>query len=212
MRPYAVSDFCGKASFAIPRRTLDEASHWGKGTSAVGFLGNMNNLESIEVDVTRLDNECEEGFDFIKLDLQGGERKALQGLGDKLTRAKLIYAEHQLLRDPQDGALNWLLECGFTCFFDRLQIGVRTNVGEIPISLLIELGIVVDRLLLPDIRGVGEDYMLFGYFDSSSSSLGLSGLLSPAIVNDLMSAGVYYSQTDVIAFRPSYLNRLLRTL
>jgi FkbM family methyltransferase len=148
VRPVAVSNFIGKSSFAIPRRAVGESSHWGHGTSAVGFLGSVETFENIEVPVVRLDSDCQDGFDFVKLDLQGGEKSALQGLGSNIMRAKLIYSEFQLLTRSQDSTLSFLLDCGFICFFDRLQIGIKADQKDIPLTLLSNLGLVVEQLIL----------------------------------------------------------------
>ena len=92
LREMAVSDFNGSSSFSIPKRMIGGASAWSEGASAVGYLGNGMGMagDSIPVQTVRLEDEPFR-FDFIKMDLQGGEKAALAGLGGTLDEVKVLY-------------------------------------------------------------------------------------------------------------------------
>ena len=201
IRPVAVSDVAGKARFTVPRRMTGQSLHWGEGTSAVGFLGTYAaSPETIEVDTVRLEDEAVEHFDFVKLDLQGGERNALIGLGSKLSSTKVIYAEHQLLGTPSSQPLDFLLRSGFVCFIDKLQFSAVVSRNEIPMSLLRECGIRVERIILPDQRGMAPNLTLFGVLDmEQTKKIACSGSLPQETIDSLRSAGVDYMQTDILA-------------
>jgi len=210
VREYAVSDFQGKAAFTVPRRMTGSSASWGAGTSAVGYLGANSTTETVEVDVTRLEDEPTPQFDFIKLDLQGGERKALIGLGAKLHKAKLIYAEHQLLANPAGQPLDFLTESGYICYFDRLQFGFKPAVEEIPISLLKEGGITIERFRGPDARGMSSSGIFWGTLDVlATRHLGADGKFSAEYADRLRAAGALYIQTDVVAIHRDVYSNVL---
>jgi FkbM family methyltransferase len=212
VRPYAVSNVCGSMSFCIPRRLSGESTHWGQGTSPVGFLGQFEGMETIKVESVTLSSENIERFDFVKLDLQGGEKAALQGLGEKLVAVKLLYVEHQLLSPKAESPLEYLLDRNFICFFDKLQIGVTADTKDIPLPLLSKLGIRVETIYPPDLRGISDSYMLFGSFDASIGATEIvPGFWSDDIVAELRAAGVYYLQTDIISFAPMAYNQFIRS-
>jgi len=213
VRPYAVSNLCGYMSFCIPRRLSGESIHWGQGTSAVGFLGRVEGMEMIEVESITLLSENQERFDFVKLDLQGGEKAALQGLGEKLKDVKLFYVEHQLLSPRSSSSLEYLLDKNFICFFDKLQIGVKTNANSLPLPILTKFGIRVEKIYPPDSRGMSASYMLFGFFDPSIGDTGIvPGFWSDDAIAELCAAGVYYLQTDIISFAPLAYNQFVKCL
>lgn len=213
VREVAVSDFNGESSFMIPRRMTGSSTSWGAGTSAVGYLGHNSGAETVGVKVVRLADEEPDYFDFIKLDLQGGERKALIGLGDKLQRAKLIYAEHQLLYSPDTQPLEFLENAGYICYFDRLQFGFKGNTEEVPISLLKEAGITIERFRMPDNRGMSSSGIFWGSIDiNSTRHLSANGRLSQEIIDKLRSANAEYIQTDVVAIHRDYYAEIVSLL
>lgn len=213
IRPVAVGDKVTKASFVVPRRIVSTSSHgWTAGTSALGFLGKSGDAETIEVDVVPLRDEPVARFDFVKLDLQGGERAAIRGLGDKLDQVKLIYAEHQMLGKPEYGPLSMLQDAGFLCFFDKVQFGVRLATRELPLALLRDIGLTVERIVPPDGSGMSRDYMLTGYLDDAAGALPASGIFPTETIARLKEAGIYYLQTDVLAVNPRIYRDFLYAL
>ena len=97
----ALSDFEGKANFYVSS-VVSEDSAWGKkgmaGYSSVGFLSDSHSgqANSIMVDCVRADeaiNETEK-IGFVKLDLQGGELKALQGMKRILKNVEFMWVEY----------------------------------------------------------------------------------------------------------------------
>lgn len=197
-RKTAVSDFHGSASFLVPSRMTGKSQSWGEATSAVGHLSSAGVGDVVNVDVTRLEDEIKPYFDFLKLDLQGGERSALVGAGAQLRGTKLVYAEHQLLARKETQPLEFLLENGFICFFDALQFGFDKKLQELPIALLKETGVEIDRLRLADTRGFPN---IFWGSLSIEKTLRLQpdGTFPDDFINKLREAGFVYLQTDVLA-------------
>lgn len=206
-RPYAVSDEAGEQVFSIPNR-LDtdwlERGPWKKGTSYSGFLSTPDpHHEQIRVHSIRLEDEAAERFDFVKLDLQGGEYKALRGLGAKLDKTKVIYAEHQLLEAEE--SVTYLRDQGFIVLFDQIAFGVSGN--RFDLAALADAGIVVTNShLIPNSQG--GQVVMKGYLTPRPNLLDDDTLsLSGELVQRLRDMGVFYLQTDVIAIHPSVLNR-----
>ena len=80
LRPVAVSDVNGEAHFSVPSRLQSNMGSWTEGTSYNGYLSeSADGSEKIAVPTVRLQDEDPERFDVVKLDLQGGEHKALLG-------------------------------------------------------------------------------------------------------------------------------------
>lgn len=99
---------------------VSEDSEWGKqgyaGYSSVGYLasGSINSATDIEVDCVAADNEIPVDINvgFIKLDLQGGELNALQGMKRLLRNTRLMWVEFT----NQPGLLDFLTNEGFVIF------------------------------------------------------------------------------------------------
>jgi len=206
VRPVAVSNFNGKSTFSIPSRMSSvENEAWIPGTSFDGHLG-QSGSEAIEVDVIRLDEE--DSFDFLKLDLQGGELAALHGLGKKLREVKVAYAETQLL--SKSDTVNFLRDNGFVCFFDRLQFGFHNSISWIALERLDALGLKISHFNLPAKFGI--PFYCVGYFDSSKDPVDTDGNLHANVLNDLTGIGLEYLQTDVLAINSAVASRLLKYL
>jgi FkbM family methyltransferase len=211
IRKTAVSDFQGNAKFVVPQRMVGDSKAWGNATSAVGYLGNATVGDVVDVDVVKLEDEVEPCFDFIKLDLQGGERKALDGAGKRLRRTKLVYAEHQLLGRKETQPLELLLDNGFICFFDAIQFGFEGTLQELPISLLKETGIEIDRMRLADTRGFPN--IFWGNISiEKTSHFSPVGIFEQTFIEKLRGAGLKYIQTDVLAINVDIQRNVLSLL
>lgn len=201
LRNVAVSNDCSKAKFSVPCRMHGNASDWSEGTSYGGKLDNtVSSGDFIEVPTVRLEDEIDGCFDFIKLDLQGGEYKALVGLGQKISQVKLFQVEFQLLWD--DMSADYLRQSGFITFFDRLQFGLNTNILEVPFKQLSEIGLVVDRVKVPD--GYGIPLIFWGHFSKYNGIIDEVTLSLRSEKRDaLKKIGVNYMQTDILSFNAS---------
>ena len=95
--PAAVSDYCGKISFAIVATT--QASSIKKINSQIGALYGLDMSESgsIDVPVTTLDqiflDENLSSIDLVKIDVQGAERELLAGAANCLSKIRLVQIE-----------------------------------------------------------------------------------------------------------------------
>ena len=115
----ALAEIEKKMTFRVPSVVSDNST-WGKqgyaGYSSVGYLatGNINSATDIEVDCVDADNEIPvtSNVGFIKLDLQGGELNALQGMKKLLRNTKLMWIEFT----NQPGMLDFLTTEGFIIF------------------------------------------------------------------------------------------------
>jgi hypothetical protein len=171
---------------------------WTQGTSYNGYISeSTDGSEQIAVPTVRLQDEDTERFDFVKLDLQGGERKALLGLGPKLKHTKLLYVEHQLLENR--GGVTLLRDRGFLLFFDKLQFGFSGNA--VPVSALERLGIATESIWTN--FGNGGESVCFGHFSKTIDLIDPNALsLRSEIAEKLREIGAHYVQTDVLAVHP----------
>lgn len=209
VRQVALSGECGEAIFSIPARiTSGEAGPWLPGTSFSGSLKHTApGRERITVKTVRLADESLPRFDFVKLDLQGGEFDAIKGMGKKLFETKLLYVETQLLHDW--GCLSFLVDNGFLILFDRLQFGFSPGTKYLPYETLSKAGISVDRVHLPQQSGM--PLICWGHFDPSVGMLDpTTFVLMPELAGLLQEAGVNYLQTDAICINVNYLPQFIR--
>jgi FkbM family methyltransferase len=207
IRDVAVAGQTGTATFTVPSRiTATGAGSWAEGTSYSGSLrSSWAGAESIVVQTVRLDEEALPRFDFVKLDLQGGELDALQGMGARLLDVKLLYVETQLLHEK--GALKFLNEHGFLLLFDRLQFGFQAGLTYIPVELLRACGISIDRMHLP--QSSGMPLICWGHFDPGTDVLDpQTFFLKTEISKKLIDAGINYLQTDALAINVKWLPRI----
>ncbi|BAK66854.1 hypothetical protein SLG_21790 [Sphingobium sp. SYK-6] len=202
VRPFAVSNFSGRASFSVPTRMGNSANpDWPPGTSYDGMLG-AHYADTVEVEVVRLDAEPQ--YDFVKLDLQGGEMSALEGLGNTIRGVKLIYAENQLL--AREGTVGYLRDKGFICCFDRLQFGFAPETSWLALELLEQLGLKISHMNLPT---KGVPFFCLGYFDVHADPVDENGQLSDETIRRFKDAGIIYLQTDILAINAKAAGDLL---
>lgn len=115
----ALAEIEKKMTFRVPSVVADNST-WGKqgyaGYSSVGYLatGNINLSTDIEVDCVAADSEIPDrsNVGFIKLDLQGGELNALEGMKKLLKNTKFMWIEFT----NQPGLLDFLTTEGFIIF------------------------------------------------------------------------------------------------
>lgn len=101
LRKEALADSATVASFQIPGVVSSESA-WGQrgmaGYSSLGFLADIPHQvgHSINVECVRADDIIppDRPVDLIKLDLQGGEFKALRGMSRSASTAKLMWVEY----------------------------------------------------------------------------------------------------------------------
>lgn len=102
----ALSDMNRTMAFRVSH-VVTEDSDWGKrgmsGYSSVGYLVEKPADNDLSVESVRADSFISE-VDFVKLDLQGGELCALQGMGGFLDRVSLMWVEYS----GQKGLLDYL--------------------------------------------------------------------------------------------------------
>lgn len=147
----------GRANFQIAtttQRESDKSPYLVLGTSFVGKLAEgpaPTGGETYEVGVVRLDESlAARGLgapQFIKLDLQGGELDALQGLGGMIGDVHWMWLEY----GGQPGLLDFLEDHGFVLFdteylfFGEMKPGVEemfriTRQGQNSIGMQIFFG------------------------------------------------------------------------
>lgn len=158
IRQAALGDKSASVSFEVPERAgLSDHQYWVPGTSYGGFVSHPGivpiirsgfvpfakhvakkvlrrasspKLETISVSMVRLDAELDAPPDVIKLDLQGGEPEALDGLGELLAHTKVVKIE-VLLRGAMEGqgaartrCARALHDAGFRFFVEDWQFHV----------------------------------------------------------------------------------------
>lgn len=197
IRESALSDRTGTQTFSVPSRMTGEGGGaWSAGTSFGGSLRpGRSGTETVQVQSVRLDEEEVPRFDFVKLDLQGGELDALRGMGSRLREPKVMYVETQLLHDS--GVLRHIAEAEFFVTFDRLQLGFKNDLRYLPMRALDEAGVVIDKMHLPSQGGV--PLFCWGHFRPGAKVFDpKSFVLEPEISRKLQDAGVSYLQTDAL--------------
>jgi FkbM family methyltransferase len=116
----ALGSVNGMATFSVTADTQVEGpnQYLQSGTSFVGKLGGATGeaRHRWQVRVVRMESELLdrglESVDFLKLDLQGGELDALNGLGSFAKRTKLMWIEF----GGQPALLDWFASNNFTIF------------------------------------------------------------------------------------------------
>lgn len=205
IRPFALAAEAGSAVFNVPTRmNADAGAGWTVGTSFAGSLGERADAaEKIEVRTLRLQDEGT--FDFVKLDLQGGELGALKGLGDAIDRVKVLYVEYQFFRD-ESAVIKLLMERGFTVYFDRLQFGLKAGARALDFDALERLGLKVSYAYLP--TSAGMPLVLRGRFLTEADPVAPNGRLRDP--HAFQRAQVGYLQTDLLALHPSIADQIGR--
>jgi len=98
----ALGRFSGPGSFYVSRVVAEGQAGWGSmpGYSSEGYLVPSEfrapKGRSFGVDVVRLEDVIDEQVTLLKLDLQGGEFDALEGLGAKVANVEACYVEFSL--------------------------------------------------------------------------------------------------------------------
>lgn len=115
--PKAMANSSRTAKFEVPS-TVAEDSDWGRrgmaGYSSVGFLSDHAGASAIEVECVRADEEIADTsrIGVAKLDLQGGELGALQGMTGFLKQVQVMWVEFT----GQPGLIDFLEANGFILF------------------------------------------------------------------------------------------------
>jgi FkbM family methyltransferase len=98
----ALGRYSGTGAFYVDRVVDSKQAGWGNlaGYSSEGHLVptdfKAKKGQAFEVDVVRLEDILEESVTLLKLDLQGGEFDALEGLGAKVSSVHYCYVEFSL--------------------------------------------------------------------------------------------------------------------
>ncbi|MDJ0929225.1 MAG: FkbM family methyltransferase [Gammaproteobacteria bacterium] len=201
----------GTEMFTVPNRQTAAAETWGVGTSWEGTIlpnkRKRRKYESVEVRTVRLEDDLDEVPDFVKLDLQGGEMPAIEGLGDMLDDIKLLYVETQLMK--QEPTCQFLADNGFVVMYDKYQAALSHGVTRIPAQALRDLGIVIDDIVF--VPGTSEPPVMWGHFTTGQALLdGYS--IAPAARDALWDLGISYVQVDALCINRKYQDMMLTEL
>ena len=117
----------------------------------------------------------------------------------------------EILAGSDGQPLDYLSRNGFTCFFDKLQFGYKGDQLEVPMKLLEKAGIRVDRIRLPDGRGMNLTF--WGELDiNATSHFRPEGIYEKGFAAELMKAGIYYLQTDILAINQAVYTDVMQLL
>lgn len=204
----AVSNKSGTANFYVPHRfAADSVGGWAKNTSYDGFLAEGVSGDTVQVPTVRLQDVGDEPFDFIKLDLQGGEPSALEGLGSQIGAVKILYSEQQLLKE--NNVVEFYQENSFSVFYDKLQFGVKPGNLHVHLEAFRKAGIEISSFYLPSEGGL--PFILWGHFNTTiRMPLDGHGRLKADVRAALLAAGVTYLQTDILAVSPQKMGAFAR--
>jgi FkbM family methyltransferase len=200
LRQVAISNKSGNSKFSVPTRMPDD-TFWPKGTSFNGFLSEReSNFETINIETVRIVDDIDFSPSFVKLDLQGGERDAVMGMGSLVERTKIFYIESQLL--SHNNACSILSDMGFVIMFDKLQFGVKG--GNVDTGRLREFGITVDRVM-PNILST----VCYGHFNKRIVNGFLDYRFSDIIADHARTIGITYLQTDAICVNKNFFGEIV---
>lgn len=126
----AVSSSSGSARFAKPATVSAGTPGWEEleGYSSIGYLVPENAAtDTIDVDVTTIDEVASERVRFLKIDVQGGELEVLRGAALTIEKhgIDLMLVEYS----GQIGVIEFLIERGYR-LFDTQYLLVPRNGAE----------------------------------------------------------------------------------
>ena len=211
LRKAAAWNANGTEMFTVPNRQTADADTWGVGTSWEGTIlqnkRKRRKYESVEVSTVRLEDDLDEVPDFVKLDLQGGEMPAIEGLGGMLDDIKLLYVETQLMK--QEPTCQFLADRGFVVMYDKYQAALSPGVTRVPARALRDVGIVIDDLVC--LPGTTEPPVMWGHFTAGHSLLdGYS--FAPHARDAIHDQGISYMQVDALCINRKYQDVILAEL
>jgi FkbM family methyltransferase len=224
IRELAIGNKPGFASFEIPVRLTDDFRGWPKGTSCGGYLRkpgfipfiksvakkilrrgwlwkNSNRHQSVNVRVTRLDSDLQFAPDFLKLDLQGGEPDALEGLGENLQHVKIVKVEVQMLGgEEKDRCIRLLQSAGFKFFIEDFQFGVGHMTDSLRTALE-QNGGEIELEVEPS--SADSSAMVIGKWIPGKPLPFKEFKLVGSLAKALTDAGATYFQVDIVALNQS---------
>ncbi len=125
VRPVAVADRPGRETLHVAKVAGDSGPGLPlPGFSPVGRLGRGAGGVRVAVDVVRLDDEIAEHVRFLKIDVQGGERRVLEGSAGLLARHGIDLAFVEFNGSPR---VLRLLEAEGFVLFDSLYLAWPTR-------------------------------------------------------------------------------------
>ena len=211
LREAAAWNANGTVEFSVPSRRTGDAETWGAGTSWEGSIlpaRKRRKHESVTVRTVRLEDDLPEAPDFVKLDLQGGEMAAIEGLGEMLSRVKLLYVETQLLK--QEPTCQYLADHGFKVLFDQFQFAPARGQSDFPAQALRDFGIAIDRIFFAP--GSGHPPVMWGHCRTGDDSLFTGYSFSAAARDQAHRLGISYLQADALCINGRYQDAILAEL
>jgi len=207
----AISDKKGEAHFVVPVRFEKQTKVWAKGTSANGFVSEKlsTNNESIIVDTIALKNLDMNPVSLLKLDLQGGELKALKGNVDNPNRPRVIYLEHIIKNDYKEASSYafeeiWeLLSANYQLFYDSFLVTMDTEGFDdlTQMTLGMKLHNVMENVWTKESNFVGSGYFLNAKWDISKAEV------ERQLVKEISEHGIISMQIDVFFVRKDLDNK-----
>lgn len=212
----AIADAVGSADFTVPRvvQTTDVWAEKGlAGYSSVGYLNDADDvalwrrtarklrgsvkhqvsptMQTLTVDVTTIAASVQEQhLDFVKLDLQGAEYKAIVGMGDLLERTDMLWVEFS----NQAGLFGLLKSKGFI-IFDTNYLCAGTSPEK-----LLEVGLQLRQELT---LSTSQPAVLAMRLTEQSDYI-------EWFVNAQKFVGLY--QTDFLCINPGYAKQFMKLL
>jgi hypothetical protein len=152
--------------------------------------------------MVRIDSELNECPDVVKLDLQGGEPEALNGLGVWLPQVKVVKIEVEMLSgDARRRCVRTLTAAGFSMYVQDLQFAVPEMTDGLR-RFLHDNGIEIEfeRRLLPT-----DPYMIVKGKWPSRRDLPMHSVeLDRDFSNVLAASKAAYFQVDLVALNGRY--------
>jgi FkbM family methyltransferase len=141
----ALSDRAGKATMMLPLRRGRPANQTG--SLRTDLVGKMNHL-AIEVETRRLDDEGLSDVGFIKIDVEGFERQAIEGARATIARCKptlLVEIDEKNSGEKPEAVIAWIESLGYVAFC--LRGGVLIAVSRVDLAAELKQGRFINNFV-----------------------------------------------------------------
>ena len=141
----ALSDRAGAAAMMLPLRRGRPSNQTG--SLRTDLVGRMEHLE-IEVETRRLDDEPVGDVGFVKIDVEGFERRVIEGAKGLLARCRptlLVEIDEKNAGEKPEAVIRWIEGLGYTALC--LSGGVLTPVARVDLAAELAQGRFINNFV-----------------------------------------------------------------
>ena len=141
----ALSDRAGAATMMLPLRRGRPSNQTG--SLRTDLVGRMEHLE-IEVETRRLDGEQVGDVGFIKIDVEGFERKAIEGARQTIARCHptlLVEIDEKNSGEKPEAVIAWIESLGYSAYC--LRGGVLNTASRVDLAAELAQGRFINNFV-----------------------------------------------------------------